>query len=133
GMRETVTGGSVVFPVLKRFNVALTGEGNGRFVDTRPETGQGWPSIEQVYSPAAAPGLFSQEGFAQFGEGVRMRPSFAGDHIQLDYLVNYEQYIGSLSHSFRRFTTDVSHTFQIYRTHLAPVHQDINGPDECFV
>ncbi|HWF08221.1 MAG TPA: hypothetical protein VG297_07145, partial [Bryobacteraceae bacterium] len=34
--------------------------------------------------------------------------------------------------SFRRFVTDVSHTFQIYQNHLSPVTRDINGPDECF-
>jgi hypothetical protein len=138
GMSETVTGASFVLPVSKylplveRLNISIVGEGNGRFVNTRGENGQGSPSIEQVYSSATAPGLLTSRGFAQFGEGVRMRPSFAGDHVQLDYLVNYQQYVAHNNYSFRRFTTDVSHTFQIYQNHFPPAHQDINGPDECF-
>jgi len=139
GLRETVTGASFVLPVskylpfLERLNISILGEGNGRFVDTRGETGQDSPSIEQIYSAATAPGLLTRRGFAQFGEGVRLRPSFARDHVQLDYLVKYQQYIGSDNYSFRRFTTDVSHTFQIYKNHFPPAYQDINGPDECFV
>jgi hypothetical protein len=71
------------------------------------------------------------QGFAQFGEGIRLQPSLAGDHIQLDYLVNYQEYVAHENYSFRRFTTDVSNTFQIYKNHLPPMHRSINGPDEC--
>jgi len=136
GMRETVTGGSFVlplttFPVIKPLHVSILGEGNGRFVETRSADGQDSPSIGQLYSPVTAPGLFVNRGFAQFGEGVRLQPSFAGDHIQLDYLVNYQEYVAHDNYSFRRFTTDLSHTFQIYKNHLPPMHRSINGPDEC--
>jgi hypothetical protein len=133
GMRQTVTGGNVVFPVMKHFNIAILGEANGRFIATRGEAGQSSPSIEQLYTPVTAPGLFTERGYAQFGEGIRIRPSFAGDHIQLDYLVNYQQYVApsASTYSFRRFTTDVSHVFPLYHNHLPSVHQDFNGPDEC--
>jgi hypothetical protein len=137
GMRETVTGGNVVLPLtrlsaIKPLRASILAEANGRFVSTRNEDGQGSPSIEQVYSPLTAPGLFVDRSFAQFGEGVRLDPSFASDHVQLDYLVNYQEYLGQETYSFRRFTTDLSHTFQIYQNHLPPAHQPINGPDECF-
>lgn len=133
GMRETIAGANFVLPlrVLRPLNITLLGEGNGRFVDTRSENGQDSPSIEQLYSPLTAPGLSASRGFAQFGQGIRLQPSFAGDHIQLDYLVNYQEYVASKNYSFRRFTTDLSHTFQIYQNHLPPAHRTINGPDEC--
>lgn len=131
GMRETITGGSLVFPIVKRINLSLLGESNGRFIETRGEHGQNSPSIDQLYTPVAAPGLFIEKGFAQFGEGLRLRPSFAHDHVQLDYLVNYQQFLASQNDTFQRFTADASHTFQIYANHLPPVHRDINGPDEC--
>jgi hypothetical protein len=131
GMRETITGGSFVLPVLKRMNLSLLGEANGRFVETRSAGGQGSPPIGQLYTPTTAPGLFMEEAFAQFGEGVRLRPSFAGDHIQLDYLANYQEFVGRNNYSFRRFTTDASHTLQIHANHRPVIHRDINGPDEC--
>lgn len=132
GIRETITGTNVVWPVLKRFNVSLLGEANGRFVDTRGAHGEPSPSIEQLFTPATAPGLFNQTAFAQFGEGVRLRPSFPGGHVQLNYLVNYQQYVGGDSHySFQRFTTDLSHQFPLYKDYHPPVAKDFNGPDEC--
>ncbi len=137
GMRQTMAGGNVVLPLnkfsaIKPLRVSLFAEGNGRFVETRSADGQGSPSIEQLYTPATAPGLFVDRGFAQFGEGVRLDPSFAGDHVQFDYLVNYQEYLGKENYSFRRFTTDLSHTFQLHTTHLPTAHQNSNGPDECF-
>jgi hypothetical protein len=134
GLRETITGSNVVWPVWRRFNVAILGEANGRFVETRGSHGQASPSIEQLYTPATAPGLFDDTAFAQFGEGIRIRPSFAGGHVQLDYLVNYQQYVaGNSIYSFRRFTTDVSHHFPLYKNYRPTVPQDFNGPDDCGV
>ncbi len=132
GMRETITGANVVWPVFKRFNVSILGEANGRFVDTRGAHGEPSPSIEQVFTPATAPGLFNETAFAQFGEGVRLRPSFAAGHVQLNYLVNYQQYVAGDSHySFQRFTTDVSHEFPLYKNYRPRVKSDFNGPDDC--
>ena len=131
GMRETITGTNVVWPVLRRFNVSILGEANGRFVDTRASQGQPSPSIEQIYTPATAPGLFNETAFAQFGEGVRLRPSI-GRHVQLDYLVNYQQYVAGDSHySFQRFGIDLSHQFPLYKNVRPRVVQDFNGPDDC--
>jgi hypothetical protein len=133
GLRETITGGNVIWPLIKRYNVAIVGEANGRFVETRGSPNQSSPSIEQLYTPASAPGLFVETAFAQFGEGIRMRPSFAGGYVQLDYLVNYQEYVAprDTRYSFRRFTTDLSHQFPLYKNYHPPIPQDFNGPDEC--
>ena len=59
---------------IKKLNLALLGEINGRFVNIRGENGQSSPSIETIYTNATAPGLTSQPAFVQFGEGVRIKP-----------------------------------------------------------
>src|SRR5262249_30798540 len=57
GMRETIVGGNVLWPVSRTLNLSLYGEANGRFVAIRGSHHQGSPSIEQVYTEATAPGL----------------------------------------------------------------------------
>ncbi len=74
GMSQTIVGGSVIKPVyewsaIRKLNLALLGEMNGRFVNIRGENGQSVPSIETLYTNATAPGLSSQPGFVQFREG----------------------------------------------------------------
>jgi hypothetical protein len=138
GMRETIVGGSVVKPVyewaaLKKLNLALLGEINGRFVNIRGENGQSYPSIETLYSNVTAPGLSSQPGFVQFGEGVRIKPVF-GDRFQLNYLANYQQFVApsNSQDSFQRWTLDLNHVFYLYGyTKSAPRNTDPTGPDRC--
>ena len=132
GMREIIPGVNGILPVFKPLSVSLYGEINGRFVDIRASQGQPSPSIEQVYSEATAPGLTTQPAFAQFGEGIRIEPSY-GEHFRLNYFVVFQQYVaGGDSHfSFRRFTADLSHEFPLTkstRTFRAKPH---NGPDDC--
>jgi hypothetical protein len=138
GLRETISGGSMVWPVLQRtkanaLHLAILAEANGRFVETRGSYGQSSPSIEQIFSPVSAPGLGKTEAFAQMGQGVRLRPEFAKTHIQLNYLVNFQEFLdpGDARYSFRRFNTDLSHVFQIYGNTPAMLPRDFNGPDEC--
>jgi hypothetical protein len=91
------------------------------------------PSIETLYSEATAPGLSSQQGFAQLGEGLRIKPVI-GDHLELNYLGNFQQFFApSNSHnSFLRWTVDLNHTFYLYGyTDTAPKPTDLNGPDHC--
>src|SRR5208337_668145 len=88
GMTQTIVGGSVIKPVfewaaIRKLNLSLLGEVNGRFVNLRGEYGQSFPSIETIYTNATAPGLSSQPGFIQLGEGFRVKPVF-GDHLQLN-------------------------------------------------
>jgi len=134
GMRETIVGTNVVWPIaaFRKLNASVFGEMNGRFVDLRASTGHTSPSIEQLYSEATAPGLTRQPGTAQFGEGIRIRPVLAGDYIRLNYSLSYQQYAASNSvFSFQRLTTDLSHTFAIYKKTKSLLPKDTNGPDDC--
>jgi hypothetical protein len=138
GMTQTIIGGNVIKPVfewpaIRKLNLSLLGELNGRFVSLRGEYGQSFPSIETLYTNATAPGLASQPGFLQLGEGFRVKPVF-GDHFQLNYLANFQQFfaLSNSDYSFRRWTTDLNHTFYLYGyTQSRPVNTDTNGPDEC--
>jgi hypothetical protein len=133
GMRQTITGVNATWPLIQRWGISLYGEANGRFVDIRPSPGRSSPSIEQLYSPAAAPGLDHQPAFAQFGEGVRIHPSFAGGHIRLNYSVLFREYLasGNSAFSFDRWTTDLSHEFPIYSRTRQLTPTGYNGPDDC--
>ncbi len=135
GMSQAIVGGNVVWPVVKanQLNLALFGEANGRFVDIRSSLGQASPSIGQIYTPLTAPGLANQPGFAQFGEGVRLRPSFANDHVRLNYTASFQEYVApsNSAFSFQRFTVDLNHQFPLYQNTRTLLPQDFNGPDEC--
>lgn len=134
GMRETILGSNVTWPVIRRWNVSLYGEANGRFVNIRGDNGEVSPSIEHIYTEAAAPGLTSQPAFAQFGEGVRIRPTFFGDYLRLNYFLTFQQFLaaGDSKFSFRRFTVDLAHQIPLYRkTTRTLLPRDLNGPDEC--
>jgi hypothetical protein len=136
--REAITGGNVVWPVWKKFNVALFGEANGRFVDignpygfaTAPE-----PVLSEkppVLTQTNAPGLVGQPAFAQFGQGIRLRPTFINDYLRLNYSVSLQEYIaGNSTYSFRRFTTDLQHQIPLYKNTRTLLPQDFNGPDSC--
>ena len=132
GMRETIAGANAIVPLVPKLKLSLFGELNGRFVNIRPEFGESTPSIDTLYSPVTAPGLDTQPGFLQLGEGVRIRPSFASDHVQLNYQITFQEFIAPGSHfSFNRFTADMSHDFPIYGNFLRFQPKQFNGPDEC--
>ena len=140
GETQTIVGGSVVKPVfelpaIRKWNLALLGEVNGRFVDVRGESGQSAPSIETVYTNPTAPGLSSQPGFVQLGEGFRIGPVIA-DRLELNYTGRFEQFFApsSSTNSFLRWTADLNHTFYLYGyTKSGPAKPDTsgNGPDTC--
>jgi hypothetical protein len=138
GMTQTIIGANVIEPVhewpaIRKLNLALLGEVNGRFVNLRGESGQSVPSIETLYTNATAPGLNSQPGFVQLGEGFRIKPVFA-DYLELNYLANFQQFFApsSSQNSFLRWTVDLNHTFYLYGyTKSAPRNTDSSGPDEC--
>ena len=134
GMTQTIVGANAVFPVSGKLNFAFFGEANGRFVNLRPALGQSSPSIEQIYSPVTAAGLNTQPGFAQFGEGVRVRPQFAGGHVRLNYQASFQEYVaGDSQFSFERLTLDLQHEFPLYSKTRSLLPQDFNGPDDCSV
>jgi hypothetical protein len=138
GMTQTIVGVNAIKPVyelpaIRKLNLALLGEMNGRFVNVRGENGQSVPSIETAYTNATAPGLSNQPGFIQLAEGLRIKPVIA-DYVQLNYMGKFEQYFApsSSQNSFLRWTMDLNHTVYLYGyTQSAPKNTDGNGPDSC--
>lgn len=131
GEMQAIVGGNAVVPVWRKLSLALFGEINGRFVTIRGVNGQGSPSINQLYNNVTAPGLVSQPGFVQFGEGIRLKPIFFNDHLQLNYQFTFQQFAASNStYSFRRWTGDFGHTFPLYGK-TSPGPKEFNGPDQC--
>ena len=138
GSTQTIVGGNVIKPVyewqaISKLKLALLGEVNGRFVSVRSDDGQSLPSIETLYTNATAPGLSSQPGFVQLGEGFRIEPVFA-DHFQLNYTGNFQEFFApsDSTYSFLRWTADLNHIFYLYGyTKTGPKNTDANGPDEC--
>ena len=135
-MEQAIVGTSAIYPVarLGRLNLSLVGEANGRFVDVSGAHTDKGPSIDQLYTPATAPGLATQPGFAQFGEGVRIMPRLADGRVRLNYLGTFQQFLASDStFSFRRWTLDLSNEFALYTTVAPPLTRDANGPNQCGV
>ena len=138
GMTQTIVGANAIKPVfewaaIRKLNLALLGEVNGRFVNIRGETGQSVPSIDAVYANSSAPGLISQPGFVQFGEGLRLKPVIA-DYVQLNYTGTLQEFWApsSSQNSFLRWTVDLNHTIYLYGyTQSAPKSTDGIGPDSC--
>ena len=133
GIRQTVIGTNVVWPVFQKLNMSLIGEANGRFVAIRPSLNQASPSIGQIYTEATAPGLTQQSAFAQFGQGVRIRPQFAGGFLRLSYLAQFQEFVspGASQYSFNRLTVDLAHQFPLYRKTRSLIPLDSNGPNDC--
>jgi hypothetical protein len=135
GMTQTIVGGSAVKPFYERLHASLYGEINGRFVNIRPSAGQPSPSIGTVYTEATAPGLTSQPGTLQLGEGIRIRPVYFDDLLRLNYNLAYQQYFtpGNSTFSFQRLTADLYHEFVIRKKtrNLSKRDNNPNGPDEC--
>ena len=137
GMSETVVGASATKPVfewatIRRVNLALFGEVNGRFVDIRGEPGQSTPSIETLYTESTAPGLTNQPGFIQLGEGVRISP--AARNFELNYLAKFQQFFAPSDsrYSFLRWTVDLNHTYYLYGSELSATQSPERlGPDSC--
>jgi hypothetical protein len=138
GMQQTIVGAKVVKPVtewpaIRNLNLSLLGEVNGRFVNLRGNHAESSPSIEQLYTEANAPGLVTQPGFVQLGEGFRIKPALFNDRLQLNYLVNFQQFLApsNSTYSFRRWMVDLDHEFPLYQNAQSPKPKDTNGPDEC--
>jgi len=136
GMTQTIVGASAVKPFYERLNASLYGEINGRFVSLRPTTGEPSASIGTLYTEATAPGLTSQPGTIQLGEGIRIRPVYFDDFLRLNYNLAYQQFFtpGNSTFSFQRLTADLSHEFALYKKstrNLMPRDNNPNGPDEC--
>ena len=58
GMRQTIVGTNVIYPIsqLGALNLALVGEANGRFVEIEGADSDKGPSIDRLFTDAGAPG-----------------------------------------------------------------------------
>jgi len=130
--QQAIAGGNAIVPVYQKLGLALYGEINGRFVTIGSPNGQGSPAIKDLYNNATAPGLASQPTFVQFGEGIRMKPNFFHDHLQLNYQFTFQQFVApsNSTYSFRRWTGDFEHVFPLYGK-TPPGPRAFNGPDQC--
>jgi len=134
GMSETIVGANAIKPVfelsaIRWLNLALLGEVNGRFTSVRGVHGQSVPSIETLYDDTTAPGLSSQPGFAQFGEGIRIKPAIG--NLQLNYLGKLQEFVATNSQfSFLRWTVDLDHSYSLYGKSSSRTPETL-GPDSC--
>jgi hypothetical protein len=120
---QTIAGASVIYPLtrvaaIRGLRPSLIGAVNGRFLN-----------IE-----SATPGLSAQPTFAQFEEGLRLKPSLFDGRLRLNYLGDFQQFVTSEdSHaSFHRWTVDLKHEVPFYRTVSSTGPKDTNGPNSCF-
>jgi hypothetical protein len=138
GMTQTIVGANAIkpiyeWPAIRKLNLALLGEINGRFVNLRGDEGQSVPSTETLYTNATAPGLSNQPGFVQLGEGFRIKPD-TGDYLNLNYLGTFQEFFApsSSTNSFLRWTVDLNHTIDLYgNAKSATTSADLHGPDSC--
>jgi hypothetical protein len=132
-MTETIPGVNAIVPFWSRVGLSVYGEMNGRFVSIRGHHGKSSPSIEQLFNPITAPGLDTQPGYIQFGEGLRLKHTFSPVRIGLNYFVELQEFIApnDSRFSFRRFTADLSHEFTFYRTQRQSGANLAQGPDDC--
>jgi hypothetical protein len=138
GMSETIVGGNAAIPVkniVPALGLSVVLEANGRLFDIREGSSSDAPSISSGFNEATAPGLTAQPSFAQFGEGVRIRPVFFNDRLQLGYTLLYQQFASTTSaFSFTRWKLDLNHTIPLYHTGGGPVRRDErNTPNECSI
>jgi hypothetical protein len=132
GMREIIAGGNGILP-LGNSGFAAYGELNGRFVNISSGSGNpSVPSVQQVYAMCGdcVPGLSSQPGFLQAGEGVRFSRDFRS-HFDLDYAAVFQEFIAPSDtvYSFRRLNLDFSHTIWLYGRTAATSSIAQYGPD----
>ena len=138
GMTQTIVGANITkpvyeWPVISKLNLSLFGEINGRFVNIRGEGGQSVPSIFRLYDNTGAPGLSSQPGFFQLGEGIRIKPVI-GDHLELNYSGGFQEFLApsDSQNTFERWTVDLNHTFHLYGyTESGVKTTNLTGPDSC--
>jgi len=146
GFSENITGMDGVIPLsgsMAPAKLALVGELNGRFPSVRGGSESSIPSIGELFNEATAPGLTHQAAYFEPAAGIRINPALFKDHIRLNYLLQFQQFIapGNSSYSFRRWNGDFSHEIPLrsilpkqvgahYYGGRASLYAH-NGPDDC--
>jgi hypothetical protein len=148
GFSETIGGLNVILPIagpLAPLKLALVGELNSRFPSIRPGTTSGIPSIGTLFNESSTPGLTAQSAYFQPSEGIRIEPALFADHIRLNYLMQFQQFVspGNSHYSFRRWNGDFNHEIPLYKllpnkwanayspNRAASAYLQHNGPDDC--
>jgi hypothetical protein len=137
GEGQTIVGGSALYPLgfkaLAPLRPSLVGGIHGRFIDIRAGQSGDYPSIGTQFDDQSAPGLRQQDGFAEFTEGIRFKPSVANGALHFNYLLSAQQFLTSTaSHgSFNRWTADLRHEIPLYRRTPSQGPRSFNGPNEC--
>jgi hypothetical protein len=138
GEHQSTLGASIIVPLGQRAGLtwlrpSLLGGLNGRWIDVRRGQDHDGPSIETRFDDVSAPGLARQDAYLELREGVRLKPSIANGRIDLNYLIQAQQYhaSGESRGSFHRWTLDLRHDIPLYRTAASTGPRDFNGPNEC--
>jgi hypothetical protein len=146
GFSENITGMNATLPVagaLAPAKLAVVLELNGRFPSVRPGTDGSLPTIGALFNEAAAPGLTRQTGYLELSEGLRMTPALFNDHIRINYLLQFQQFVAPAdsAYSFRRWNGDFSHEIPLYKllpakaatlyTSVRTPSLQYDGPDDC--
>jgi hypothetical protein len=138
GERQTVAGVSAVYPLsnlraLNALHAAVLGGVTARFIDIRQASSSEAPSIQQIYDDNSAPGLAVQSAFAEFREGMRLKPSAISGRLRFDYLLTAQQFKTSSDSrsSFNRWTVDLQHEIPLYRSVSSTGPRAFNGPNAC--
>lgn len=108
--RQTIVGGSAIYPISDAtWNAALLGSVNGRFVNV----------------------LGVDSSFAQFQQGLRIKPHWLGPHVNTNYLATVDEFVSDSASnaSFHRWNVDLRHTIPLYKDVQRP--RETNGPDDC--
>jgi hypothetical protein len=132
GMSQTIAGVSAIIPT-GFAGASIYGEINGRVPQIRGDSHESIPSIDTIYNEATAPGLTSQPGFLQLGEGLRLQPTIFKEQLRLHYLLSFQQFVAVTDsrYTFRRWSADLGHEFPLDRKVRLTATNDRNGPDSC--
>jgi hypothetical protein len=146
GFSENITGMNATLPIagaLAPAKLAVVLELNGRFPSVRPGTEKSLPTIGQLFTESTAPGLTRQTAYIEPSEGLRIDPALFKDHIRLNYLLQFQQFVApsDSAYSFRRWNGDFSHEIPLYKvlpSKLAALYTPVrgaalqyDGPDDC--
>jgi hypothetical protein len=112
GETQSIFGASAVLPVTRRIvPLSVIGGINSRFISIHDST--------------------EGDTFAEFFEGVQVKPSVFASHLRLNYNGRLHQFVSGTNTSFRRWSVDLRHEIPLYRSVQSTGPNEFNGPDDC--
>jgi len=118
---------------LQSVRPSLVGGVRGRFIEINPGQADDIPSAEIVHPDPVAFDMNQSRGFAEFSEGVRLRPSFFNGGLLLNYSIAASQFVSSeeAAATFNRWSFDLRHEIPLYGKTSSTGPKEFNGPNEC--